>query len=224
MSTTLVLIALVALGWRMKRGLATKAEITLWLIWLVHLVIVASLTAAVREEHTIDTRYLKTVDCLVWGAAIWALLKVKYGKWIVSAVLALLVVYNAVMFTKHLVPGSRRNANLIACEWAQKVIADDCRDRDTAPDSKLFFLHEYTTGGKPVISPISKRMNYLLKARNACLEFGEKEGRPDYIVEEDKRLKFEPWQKSDYFLMDELQIKNRHYSIYKLRANGEQSK
>lgn len=217
MSVSIAIIALVIFGWRMKRGLASREEKILWIVWLAHLLIVAPLAMYCEPSHSLDTRYVKTADCLVWGAAIWALLKFKYGKYLISAGLAFLVVYNIVMLTKHLVPGSRRNANLVACEWAEQRIAEDWKSIDIAPDPQLFSPWEYTTGGRPIVCPISKRMNYFLGARNGNPLFGQ----PDYIVEEDKRLKFEPWQKNDYVLMDELQIKKRHYSLYKLYRHHE---
>lgn len=221
MSIGLTIISLLVFAYRLKKGLATKPEKILWLLWFVHLLVVAPLAMYLHPQHRLDTRYVKPADVLVWGATIWALLKLKYGKYVGYGVLGLLVVYNAVMFTKHLVPGSRRNANLIACDWAEKLIREDWRSIDLPPDPKFFTIYEYTTGGRPTVSPISKRMNYHLGARNGAEILGFYEGRPDYIVEEDKRLKFEPWQKSDYVLMDELQIKKRHYSLYKLYRHHE---
>lgn len=214
MSLTIAILSLFVFGYRLKKGLVSREEKILWLMWLLHLLIVLPLTMMVRVTHTFETRYLKPVDCFVWGAVVWALFKIKYGRYFVYGVLSFLVAYNCVMFTKHLVPGSRRNANLIACDWAQNKIKADWNKHDTSA-SKVFTINEYTSGGSPSISPISKRMNYLLGARNANAVFGKKFGTPDYIVEEDKRLMFEPWDKEDYVLMDELQIKKRHYSLFK---------
>lgn len=219
MSISIAIISLLVFAYRLKHGFANKAEKVLWLLWFAHLLIVAPLAIYFEPRHKLDTRYIKPADALVWGAAIWAMLKLKYGKYIVYGVLGLLVVYNSVMFTKHLVPGSRRNANLIACDWAEQRIREDWQNINLPPDPKFFTLHEYTTGGRPTVSPVSKRMNYHLGARNGSPILGFNNGRPDYIVEEDKRLKFEPWNKNDYILMDELTIKKRHYSLYKLLRN-----
>lgn len=216
MSISLAIISLLVFAYRLKKGLATKSEKILWLLWFAHLLVVAPLAMYLHPQHRLDTRYVKPADALVWGAAIWALLQVKHGKYIAYGVLGALVVYNGVMFTKHLVPGSRRNANLIACDWAERLIREDWAAVNIPPNPKLFTMYEYTTGGRPVVRPISKRMNYHLGARNGTPIFGFREGRPDYIVEEAKRLKFEPWAKNDYVLLDELTIKKRHYSIYKL--------
>lgn len=219
MSLTIVVLSLIVFAFRVKKGIVKREEKILWALWFAHLLIVLPLTIFTREDGTFDSRYLKPIDCLVWGATVWAISQFRIGKHMLWAVLGLLVCYNAVMFTKHLVPGSRRHANLLACEWAQAKIKADWGKSDNSA-AKLFTIHEYTSGGSPSISPISKRMNYLLGARNADPVFGKKFGSPDYIVEEDKRLKFEPWNKNEYILMDELQIKKRHYSLYK-KANGD---
>lgn len=216
MSLTIAILSLIVFAYRMKSGLAIKGEKNLWLLWFAHLLIVAPLAMYFEPQHRLDTRYIKPADCLVWGAAIWALLKLKCGKPIAYLVLGALVVYNGIMLTKHLVPGSHRNANLIACDWAEKLIREDWKDTAISSDPNFFTIHEYTTGGRPTVSPISKRMNYHLGARNGSPILGFEAGRPDYIVKEDKRLNFEPWDKRDYVLIDELTLKKRHYSLYKL--------
>lgn len=219
MSLAIAILSLVVFAFRFKQGLAKREEKILWTLWFLQLLIVVPLTIFTREHHTFDSRYIKPTDCIVFGAAIWAILKFRYGKRILFALLGVLVVYNAIMLTKHLVPGSRRHANLVACEWAQTIIKSDWHGEgeDTAAKKK-FTIHEYTSGGSPAISPISKRMNYLLGARNANPVFGKKLGSPDYIVEEDKRLEFAPWNQRDYLVLDELQIKERHYTLYKRRS------
>lgn len=217
MSLTVAVISLLVFAWRYKKSLARKEENILWGLWFVHLAVVFLLTVITRAEHTFESRYLKPVDCLVWGAVIWALLKVRFGKYIVCAALGLLVVYNGIMFTKHLVPGSRRNANLVACKWAEELIKADWDGKADQKASKIFTIREYTSGGSPAISPISKRMNYLLGARNANRVFGKRLGRPEYIVEEVSRLGFAPWNESDYFLLSEKRIGKRRYLLYKRR-------
>lgn len=221
MSLALVVISFIVFAYRLKQGLATKAEKILWLLWLIHAILVTVLACYAAGELWVDTRYLKPADALVFGAAIWALLQAKHGKYVVYGALGLLVVYNGVMLTKHLIPGSRRNANLIACDWAENLIREDWRSINLPPDPKFFTIYEYTTGGRPAVSPISLRMNYHLGARSGSPILGLYEGRPDYIVEEDSRIKFDPWPKSDYVLMDELQVKKRHYSLYKLYRHRE---
>lgn len=215
MSLALSLIALVVFFFRGKQGRSKQEEKTLWVIWFVHFIVVAALTIITRDDHSFDSRYVKPVDCLVWGAAIWALLRLRYGKYIVYAALGFLVVYNGIMFTKHLIPGSRRQANLIASNWAMELIKNDWQGPKDKGADKLFTIMEYTSGGSPAISPISKRMNYLLGARNADRDFGKKFGRPEYIVEEVKRLKFDPWDEADYALFAEKHIGKRHYLLYK---------
>lgn len=215
MSLALVVISFIVFAYRLKQGLATKAEKILWLLWLIHAILVTVLACYVADELWVDTRYLKPADALVFGAAIWALLKMRCGKYLAYGALGVLVVYNGVMLTKHLIPGSRRNANLVACNWAEKLIREDWKTIDIPSNPKLFTICEYTTGGRPIIRPISKRMTYRLGARNGDLCFGVKEGTPDYIVEEDRRLDFDNVRKSDYLLMDELTLKKRHYSLFK---------
>lgn len=216
MSLSIAIISFLAFAFRLKQGIAKREERILWVLWFVHLFIVLPLTIFTRELHTFDSRYIKPADCIVFGAATCAMLKFRYGKRILFALLGVLVVYNAIMLTKHLVPGSRRHANFVACQWAMRRIKEDWSGKNEDVSAKKeFTIHEYTSGGSPSISPISKRMNYLLGARNANPVFGKSLGTPDYIVEEDKRLRFEPWNKDDYVLIDELKIEKRHYSLYK---------
>lgn len=217
MSLALVVISFIVFAYRLKQGLATKAEKILWFLWLIHAIMVTVLACYAVGELWVDARYLKPADALVFGAAIWALLQHRLGKKLALAGLAGLVIYNGVMLTKHLVPGSRRNANLVACNWAEALIREDWKTIDVPPNPKLFTIHEYTTGGRPILRPISKRMTYRLGARNGDLCFGVEEGTPDYIVEEDRRLDFDNVQKSDYIFMDELTLKKRHYLLYKRR-------
>lgn len=219
MSLTIVVLSLIVFAFRVKKGIVKREEKILWALWFAHLLIVLPLTIFTREDGTFDSRYLKPIDCLVWGATVWAISSFRYGKRILVVMLGVLVVYNAVMFTKHLVPDSRRHANLVACQWAMRRIQADWRGQseEDAAAKKFFTIREYTSGGNPSISPISKRMNYFLGARNANPAF-RTFGIPDYIVEEDKRLKFKPWDKRDYILLDELQIKKRHYTLYKRRS------
>lgn len=212
MSMTLAILSFVLFALRYKRKVITREEKILWLLWLVHFLIVAPLAIYSEPHHRLDTRYIKPVDCLVWGLVLAEVLRHNFGKWILSALLALMIIYNGIMMVKHLIPGSRRNANYLACDWAmEKIRADWKGDRS---DPKLFLCDEYTSGLSPVIKPISKRITFLMGARAASPVF-EAAGVPDYIVEEDKRLNFEPWEKSDYLLLDTLQIKKRHYSLYK---------
>lgn len=215
MSLALVVISFIVFAYRLKQGLATKAEKILWFLWLIHAIMVTVLSCYAVGELWVDTRYLKPADALVFGAAIWAILQHHLGRKLVLAGLVGLAIYNGVMLTKHLIPGSRRNANLIACNWAEKLIREDWKMIDIPPNPKLFTIREYTTGGRPIIRPISKRMTYRLGGRNGDPCFGRKDGKPDYIVEEDRRLNFDYLRKGDYVLMDELTLKKRHYSLYK---------
>lgn len=215
MSITLALASLLLFALRYRRGSVSREEKILWRLWFVHFLIVAPLAIYSEPHHRLDTRYVKPVDCLVWGILIAEILKHRFGKMMLTGALSLMVIYNAIMFTKHLIPGSRRNANYLACDWAMEKIKADFKGDKSAPN--LFLCDEYTSGGSPVIQPISKRMTFLMGARAANPVF-EEDGVPDYIVEEDKRLKFEPWNKDDYILLDELQIKKRHYSLFKRRS------
>lgn len=220
MSFTLSLIALCFFIRRYRLGEATKGEKVLWSLWAAHYLIVVPLAIYFTADHRLDMRYLKPLDWLVWGTAIQWLVKLDWGRKALLAVLVLLGVYNTIMLTKHLIPGSRRNANYLACEWAVKTIPELEAGEDRASDdSRRFSIHQYTSGKRPRIRPVSKRICYLLEADTPNRAFGKSANMPDYIFDEDRQIRFSPGTAEDYDSVDEFIVGNRRYLLYKRRSN-----
>lgn len=171
-------IALVVLAWRLRRGELTRNEIAVAVVATISLAVI--FLQCLIADHTIpEGRYYKQIGVLLIPWLAWLILRLKHGRLVLLAMIAVLAVYHGVMFAKPHIPGSRREAYVSACAWAADQIRRDwhgpSRDEVVISSSQQYHLPY-----RPCVHGITPRLAYLVGGRDEFMHiFGEAD-RPDY--------------------------------------------
>lgn len=141
-------------------------------------------------------------------------LKFRFGKAVLSVLVAALVVHAAAFLAKAHVPGSRRCQQVAACDWAVEAIRADYRGPKA--DAEPFFSWlEYHPLNRPCVEAHSPRVAYLLGGRSASIAGCGLRDIPDYIVDEPRKVDRGWWNVADYELLAERKFGPRDFVIYK---------
>ena len=219
----LMLIAVAAVAWRIATKRFTAAE---WILLAIAALNHVVLTGQIMFEsgsfvlgHP-EQRYWIQSGVLFLGWAAWGLSEASRlvaqkwspAKFLLPLVVAVLVAIDVAMLVKPHVPGSRRNAYLRACDWAEEKIRADYRG--PAKDAEWVYSdEEYHEAKRPVVGAHTGLLAYRLNGRQGSPgKFGAID-LPDYVVDEDKKLRFP--KGASYELMDRLRIGKRPFSLYR---------
>lgn len=127
-------------------------------------------------------------------------------------VVAVFAAIDLAMLAKPHVPGSRRNSNLRACEWAEERIRADWKG-PAADRENVYSDREYHEPGRPALRAHTGLLAYRLGGRQASPDKFGAVDLPDYVVDEEKKLRLP--EGADYSLMDSAEFSGRRYLIYR---------
>lgn len=219
----LLVIAVAAIAWRIATKRFTAAE------WIV--LAIAALNYAVLAGQMLgcygfknydppEMRYWIQSGILFFGWAAWGLLEVsrfvaqkwRPAKFLLPLVVAVLVAIDVAMLMKPHVLGSRRNAYLRACDWAEEKIRADYKG--PAKDAAwVYGDQEYHDEKRPALVAHTGLLAYRLNGRHASPgKFGAID-LPDYVFDEDKKIHLPTG--ATYELVDRVSFGTRSFSLYR---------
>ena len=190
----LMLIAAAAVAWRIKTKRFTAPEVVLLSVGvLTYLVLAGQILVCwgLKKFEPPEMRYWIQAGVLWLGWTAWGLSEVSRGlarkwspaKFLLPLVVAVLAAIDFAMLVKPHVPGSRRWAAVVACDWAAKVIREDYKGpvRDA---EAVYSDAEYHEAKRPVVRAHTGRLAYLLNGRQGSPgKFGAID-LPDYVFDE----------------------------------------
>jgi len=161
-----------------------------------------------------EARYYVQSFLLLLPLVPWIALKFRYGKVVLSALVAALVLHAAIYLVKAHVPGSRRNQYVSACNWAADVIRADYHG-PRADSQRTFSWLEYHLPNRPCIASHVARVPYLIGGREASLSVFDAIDTPDYIVDETRKVNRLLWSADNYEPLAERKFGTRDFIIFK---------
>ena len=219
----LMLIAAAAVAWRIKTKRFTAPEGVLLSVGiLTYLVLAGQILVCwgLKKFEPPEMRYWIQAGVLWLGWTAWGLSEASRAlarkwcpaKFLLPLVVAVLVAIDVAMLVKPHVPGSRRNAYLRACDWAEEKIRADYRG--PAKDAEWVYGNvEYHDVKRPAITAHTDLLSYRLNGRHANpKKFGAMD-LPDYVFDEDKKIKLPKGAR--YELMDRVSFGKRSFSLYR---------
>ena len=219
----LLVIAVAAIAWRIATKRFTAAEgIVLAIAVLNYLVLAGQMLGCYgfKNYDPPEMRYWIQSGILFFGWAAWGLLEVsrlvaqkgRPAKFLLPLVVAVLAAIDVAMLVKPHVPGSRRNAYLRACDWAEGKIRADYKG--PAKDAAwVYGDQEYHDEKRPALVAHTGLLAYRLNGRHASPgKFGAID-LPDYVFDEDKKIRLPTG--ASYELMDRVSFGKRSFSLYR---------
>ncbi len=220
-------LAAVAVAWRLATRRFTRAEwLLLGIVLLNYLVLAGQMLGCFGFRYYLppETRYwyqsgVLALGWAVWGlseASRWASRRCAAARFLLPLAVAVFAAIDVGMLVKPHVPGSRRNAYLRACDWAEARIRADWKG-PAADEGFLYDDAEYHSPGRPAVLAHTGLVPYRLGGRQADYgKFGAVD-LPDYIVDEERKVEFPP--EGRYELMEKMRFGRRTFALYK-RVDG----
>lgn len=221
------LIAAAVIAWRIATRRFTRAEWVLLAIALLNYGIQAGQILGcygLRYFQSPEARYWYQSGVLFLGWAAWGLdalsrraaRRVAAARVLLPLAVAVFVAIDVAMLVKPHVPGSRRNAYLRACDWAEARIRADWKGPSADPGF-LYDDAEYHSPGRPAVLAHTGLLPYRLGGRQSDYgKFGAID-LPDYIVDEERKVEFPP--EGRYELMEKARFGRYAFALYR-RADG----
>ena len=219
----LMLIAAAAVALRIKTKRFTAPEGVLLSVGiLTYLVLAGQILVCwgLKKFEPPEMRYWIQAGVLWLGWTAWGLSEASRAlarkwspaKFLLPLVVAVLAAIDVAMLVKAHVPGSRRNAYLRACDWAEEKIRADYRG--PAKDAEWVYSdEEYHDEKRPALVAHTGLLAYRLNGRHASPgKFGAID-LPDYVFDEDKKVRLP--KGASYELMDRLRVGKRPFSLYR---------
>ena len=220
--TIIIILALPVIGWRIYHRQFTRAE---WIMLAVAvgfwaMVVVQSMVAS---QCMPEKRYWIQCGVLFVGWAVIALDKISAlvvkrmsRNLLPSIAVGCFAALALVMLIKAYIPGSRRNSYLLAMDWAANIIrADYCGPTE---DKEYFYSDkEYHLMRRPAVLAHCHRLPYILNGRHPSPRKFGKVDIPDYIVDEEARLKFP--EVGTYEKMAEKKFGKRTFLLYRRKIH-----
>lgn len=228
---TVGLLALLAVAWRIRKRLFTRAEAVLAAIVVINLGMVWAQIVVADHVAFPEKRYWIQSFVLVCGWAVWGVdraaatlaARVPVLRYALPAALAVLAVLDVVMVLKPQIPFGRRYAYVQACTWAEDLIRKDWHGPEK-DDHNPFAIQEYHRPNRPVVQAFTRRLPYVLDGRKDNeYVFGALDT-PDYIAVDTKKEVRRPGPK--YEKIGAATFASRTFEVYRLkkRANGDGTK
>lgn len=216
-------MAALAIAYRIKTRRLVRAEGILLAIFAITYVTVALQMAICDHKAYPDMRYWGQGGAVLFGYAAWGVMEAgkalsgKFGpaRYLLPVTVGLFGVYMLVMVFKAQIPGSRRHANLAACNWAVNHIRADWQG-PAADEANVFKIGEYHQPNRPVVRAHTARVAYLLGGRKESVRHFGAADLPDYIFEDERKLKFDGLVMArDYRLLAEPEFGGRKFAFYR---------
>jgi len=221
-----IVIALLAIAYRVRMRLFTKAEFAVLSIFIVNWVTIELQIAICDHVPFPEKRYWVQAGVLLLGWTAWGMYRLssamssrfRPARYILPAAVAGLAVVEIVMVMKPHIPGSRRYAYLRAVDWAAEKISADWNG--PAMDEHMGYSSlNYRHPNRPVVCAHTARLPYVLNGRRSTVLDGDV---PDYICDEEGKIDLaaERLHGARYELMDRLTVGKRTFALYR-RKGGE---
>ena len=225
----MVVIAAVAIAYRVKARLFTKAELAVLAVFIVHLAMVELQISICDHSPFPEKRYWVQAGVLLLGWAAWgiarfsAMLSSRFrpARYLLPAAVACLAAVEVAMIAKPHVPFSRRYAHLRAVDWAEERIRADWKG--PSKDSGIeFIVSEYRQPNRPIVRAHTARLPYVLDGRNDSVSMAFEDDTPDYICDEEGKVDVvsESLHGARYELMDKARFGRRTFALYRRVREG----
>lgn len=187
--TAVGILALIAVAWRIRIRVFTRAEAALLALVAGNWVMIWAQINVSDGVPFPEKRYWIQSFVLLCGWAVWgvyrlsAFLRGRFpsAKHLLPLMLYTLILFDFVMLFKPYIPAGRRFAYRKACDWAENVIMRDWKGPEKDSENP-FSVKEYHRPDRPVVRAFSKRLAYDLKGRRDNVRIFGKIDTPDYIV------------------------------------------
>ena len=214
------IFSLGVVAYRIQKGLFKRLEGALLALALGSFLTVV-LQSCLEHGHLRwampEWRYVAQASVLLYGWGVWGLLQLplRLRRFVLPALVVLLVTYHTVMIVKSHVPFGRRFAFVRASEWAIEKIRADYRG-PRQDDKNVFSIKEYHRPNRPIVHGHNPRIGYLLGGRDESLTIFNAADRPDYWVTGHCDELFVP---EEYELMDTFISGKRRFDLFKRKCN-----
>ena len=226
-----IVIAFLAIAYRIRKHLFTKAEFAVLSIFIANWVIIELQISICDHCLFPEKRYWVQAGVLLLGWTAWGICrfssalsyKFRPARYVLLVAVACLVVVEIAMLVKPHIPGSRRYAYLQAVDWAAEKIRADWKG--PAMDEHVKYLSSnYRHPNRPVVCAHTPRLPYVLNGRRS-LHSDESVydilDIPDYICDEEGKLDLAAkWlHGAKYELMDRLTTGKRMFALYRRKGD-----
>ncbi len=224
-----IAIAAVAIAYRVKARLFTKAEFAVLSIFIVHLVMVELQISICDHSPFPEKRYWVQAGVLLSGWAVWGLVRFsaalssrfRPARYLLPAAVVCLAAVEVAMIAKPHVPFSRRYAHLRAVDWAEEMIRADWKG--PSKDKGIEFITaEYRQPNRPIVRAHTARLPYVLNGRNDSVSQAFEDDTPDYICDEEGKIDLlsESLHGAKYELMEKAKFGRRTFALYRRVRKG----
>ena len=227
-----IAIALLAIAYRVRMRLFTKAEFVVLSIFVVNWVTIELQITICDHILFPEKRYWVQSGVLLLGWTAWGIYRFssalssrfRLARYVLPAAVACLAGFEVLMIMKPHIPGSRRYAYLQAVDWAAERIRADWKG--PAKDEHLEYVgSNYRRPNRPVVHAHTARLPYVLNGRRSLRgdeSVCDIHDIPDYICDEEKNIDLAAdWlHGARYELMDRLTVGKRTFALYRRREGG----
>ena len=221
-----IVIAALAIAYRVRMRLFTKAEFAVLSIFVANFAMIELQIAICDHRLFPEMRYWVQSGVLLLGWTAWGIYrlssalasKFRPARYVLPAAVACLAAFEIVMIAKPHIPGARRHAYLQAVDWAAERIRADWKG--PAMDECMgYFNLNYRHPNRPVVRAHMSRLPYVLNGRRSTALADDV---PDYICDEENKIDLasELLHGASYELMDRLTVGKRTFALYR-RKGGE---
>ena len=220
----LLTIAVLAILFRLAKGLFTRQEALVLAVFLANFLFVFLQSAICDSVWMPERRYFIPGGVLLLGWTAWGVFafsracaaKFPLARFAFPVLVAVFALIEVVMLVKPVVPGSRRHAYLAALDWAMPRIAADWHG-PAADERVAFFPGEYRDVGRPIVHAHTARLPYLFGGRNDSVSHLFADDAPDYIFDEERKIDLAAFadKSARYELMDKVAFGSRTFALYR---------
>ena len=225
-----IVIAVLAIAYRVRMRLFTKAELAVLSIFAANWVMMELQITICAHQLFPEARYWVQSGVLLLGWTAWGIYrlssalssKFRPARYVLPVAVACLAAVEIVMIMKPHIPGSRRYAYLQAVDWAAERIRADWKG-PAADEHMGYFNRNYRHPNRPIVSAHTARLPYVLNGRRSTVLAGDV---PDYICDEEGKIDLAAeWRLHGvrYELMDRLTVGKRTFALYR-RKGGESAR
>lgn len=226
-----LVIAALAIAYRLAKGLFTRQEAIVLAVFLVNFLFVFLQSAVCDSVWMPEKRYFIQAGVLLLGWTAWGVFafsraaarKFPPAKFAFPVLVVAFALLEVAMLVKPVIPGSRRHAYLAALDWAKERIAADWHGpADDAPERIAFCPGEYRDTRRPVVHAHTARLPYLLGGRNDSVSRRFADDAPDYIFDEEREINLTAFadKSARYELMDKVTFGKRTFALYRRKKEA----
>lgn len=224
-----LIVAVGAIAWRIRRGLFTRAEAVVLAVFAVNWLVIELQIAICDHRPCPEKRYWVQAGILLSGWAVWGVRelvrtlsrRVPVLKQALPLIVCGFAAFELGMLLKPHIPLSRRHVHLAACAWAAERIQADWKGPRHDEESH-YVDAEYVDGRRPRLFAHTARLPYVLGGRLASYLPPALVEVPDYLVDEEP-VDFDDEAMRDlrFERLETLDVGSRKFAIYRCLGREE---